>query len=84
MEVHIDNVTTRTVQISPKALLCEIQPVNIEDTGVSSTYTDVPPRQELLDLVTIDEEYLTSEELEISRNIIYSRMKMCFRNLIQT
>ena len=70
VEVHIDNVTTRTVQIPPKALLCEIQPVNIEDTGVSSTHTDVPPRKELLDLVTIDEEYLTPEELEISRNII--------------
>ena len=70
VEVHIDNVTTRTVQIPPKALLCEIQPVNIEDTGVNNAHTDVPPRKELLDLVTIDEEYLTPEELEISRNII--------------
>ena len=69
VEVSIDNLTTRTVQIPPKALLCELQPVSIEDTTEGNTFTTVPPRKELLDLVTIDEEYLTPEELQISKDI---------------
>jgi hypothetical protein len=29
--IHITNVTTRTVTVPPKALLCELQPVTVED-----------------------------------------------------
>ena len=33
LPVTINNVTTRTISISPKAVVCEIQPVVIEDPG---------------------------------------------------
>ena len=39
VEVNIDNITTRTVQIPPRALLCEIQPVSIEDLPPKQGYT---------------------------------------------
>lgn len=32
VKVNIDNVTTRTVCLQPKTVLCEIQPVTIEST----------------------------------------------------
>ena len=69
VEVCVDNITTRTVQIPPKALLCEIQPVSIEDPDISTT-KNATPSKSLLDLVTIDEDNLTSEQLNISRAII--------------
>lgn len=29
--VHISNITTRTVTLTPHALLCEVQPVSVEN-----------------------------------------------------
>ena len=31
MDVHVTNITTRTISIPSRALLCELQAVNIED-----------------------------------------------------
>ena len=79
VEVCIDNVTTRTVQIPPKALLCEIQPVSIEDPNVSTSQSTTQSKS-LLDLVTIDEDHLTSEELTISRAIIQEHQDVFSRS----
>lgn len=37
MPVTINNITTRTISISPKGVICEIQPVAIEDTTVEKS-----------------------------------------------
>ncbi|MCU7801000.1 MAG: retroviral-like aspartic protease family protein, partial [gamma proteobacterium symbiont of Lucinoma myriamae] len=35
VDVHVSNITTRTVNVQPNGLLCEIQPVQLED-GIDS------------------------------------------------
>ena len=68
LTVRISNVTTRTITIPTKAVLCEIQPVTIEATPKSET-TDA---EELLKKVEITKSDLTDEELEIGKNLILS------------
>ena len=67
VEVSIDNVTTRTVHIPPRALLCEIQPVSIEDIPQSK---DATGTNSVLDLVTMDMEHLTFDQLDIGRELL--------------
>ena len=67
VEVNIDNITTRTVQIPPRALLCEIQPVSIEDLPPSK---DTQRTKNVLDLVTIDHRHLTLNQLDISHSLL--------------
>ena len=67
VEVSIDNVTTRTVHIPPRALLCEIQPVSIEDIPQSR---DATVTNSVLDLVTMDMEHLTFDQLDIGRELL--------------
>ncbi|XP_076083902.1 uncharacterized protein LOC143054750 [Mytilus galloprovincialis] len=43
--VHISNVTTRTVTISPNAILCEIQPVSVADIEIDAELEDDPTHQ---------------------------------------
>ena len=47
--VHICNITTRTVTVSPRAILCELQAVNVEDLPLHHDLKD--PQ---LDLIHID------------------------------
>ncbi|KAK3108916.1 hypothetical protein FSP39_018571 [Pinctada imbricata] len=67
VQVHIDNVTTLTVQIPPRAILCEVQPVTMEDVNIckGAQVTD-----NLLDLVQIEKEYLTPDQLEEGKNLL--------------
>jgi hypothetical protein len=40
--VHISNVTTRTITVSPNAILCELQPVSVTDIDLhEDTSSDV-------------------------------------------
>ena len=55
--VHICNITTRTVTVSPKALLCELQAVNIEELPLDSDSKD--PQ---LDSIHIDTGNVTLEQ----------------------
>ena len=67
VEVSIDNVTTRTVHIPPRALLCEIQPISIEDIPQSK---DVTVTNSVFDLVTMDTENLTFDQLNTGRELL--------------
>ena len=61
--VHICNITTRTVTVSPKALLCELQAVNIEELPLHSDSKD--PQ---LDSIHIDTGNVTLEQYGGVRN----------------
>ena len=68
-EVKISNVTTRTVAVPPNAILCEIQPVLIQDPPQSETKEFTTP---LLDQVHISTDNITPSELETGKNFIMS------------
>jgi hypothetical protein len=59
IRVNISNITTRTVIIPPHALICELQPVTIENT---QTAEDKELSQPLLEQVKFDISNLTHEE----------------------
>jgi hypothetical protein len=62
--VRISNITTRTVLIPPRAVLCELQPVTVEESLSDTLRTDVPETVPLLDQVTIDGADLSREQRE--------------------
>ena len=80
VKVGVNNITTRTVVVPPKSVLCEIHPVTVEDiqppTGKSgdvvgpscSTDQSVP----LPDGIEIDSETLSHAELQLGQNLISS------------
>lgn len=59
--VEISNVTTRTVSVSPRAILCELQPVTILDTVLPESAIS-PDVQLVLDKVKISKEITTREQ----------------------
>lgn len=65
--VDISNVTTRTVNIQPHALLCEIQPISIQDNIGSENLEFTPP---LLEQVKVSIDNLTTQELEKGKQLI--------------
>ena len=64
--ITISNVSTRTVNINPRALLCELQPVSIEETQ-SPTISDAI--NTLLDF-DIEKENLTLREFNKARSLL--------------
>ena len=64
--VHICNITTRTVAVPPRATLCELLAVNIEELPSKVGTTD--PR---LDLIHIDTGDVTSNEYYAIRKFLY-------------
>ena len=65
--MQIANVTTRTITIQPKAILCEIQPVRIEHEPENLTSTTP-----ILDQVEITKSDLTEEQLNKGIQLITS------------
>jgi len=65
--VQITNISTRTVTIQPRALLCELQPVTIEN--VHQLESDAPA-DDLTEIVNICTESLTHEELHRVKHLI--------------
>ena len=63
--VHICNITTRTVTVSPRAILCELQAVNVEDLQLHHDLKD--PQ---LDLIHIDTGNVTPEQYEGVKDFI--------------
>ena len=65
--VHISNITTRTVTIAPKAVLCELQPVSVQQERVK-------PNDEVIgDIfkeINIPNDTLTADELIRGKNLI--------------
>ncbi|XP_069133184.1 uncharacterized protein [Argopecten irradians] len=67
--VQISNVSTRTVTISPKALLCELQPVTVET--IQTTSEEHRDLRYLEDIpVGISTEDLTAEQLMKGKDLI--------------
>ena len=62
IRVDIDNITTRTVRIQPRAILCELHPVVIEEDYDVSISQSAQPSKNVLDLVTIEDDISHTEE----------------------
>ena len=60
--VEISNITTRTVSISPKAILCELQPVTVLDTVLPESATTTPDVRQILDQVNISKDVTIEEQ----------------------
>ncbi|KAL5006783.1 hypothetical protein ScPMuIL_015589 [Solemya velum] len=69
VQLQITNISTRTVTIQPKALLCELQPVKIED--ISTVEADSIDEMEEIDIC---EENLDSEELKRARDLVLKQV----------
>ena len=61
--VNISNLTTNTITISPKAILCEIQPVVIDEEVFRKEYT--ADEEKLMNEVHIDKGISTEQEKEL-------------------
>ena len=70
--VHISNVTTRTITVSPNAILCELQPVSVADIDMP----DVDDHDVLYD-VTLPTDTLDKEQLEKGKQLL-SRFRDVF------
>ena len=67
IKVEVSNVTTRTINIPPHAILCEIQPVTIQQNKTKDKDDFSTP---LLEQVKIDTDNLTSDELQKGKDLI--------------
>ena len=65
--VHISNITTRTVTVAPKAILCELQPVSVQQERVKP---DDEVINDILKEINIPDDTLTSDELIRGKNLI--------------
>jgi hypothetical protein len=61
------NVTTRTITIPPKAVICELQPVTIQP---KPSQENQPVETSFLDKVEINKSDLSDEELKRGKDLI--------------
>jgi len=66
VDVHIANVTTQTVVVRPRALLCELQPVKVQRLLPMETEEE----KQVIKQVEIEREGLSKEELDLGVRII--------------
>jgi hypothetical protein len=68
IEVHVSNVTARTISIPPRAILCELQPVSVADVP-----EDVVVREQVDDILSqmdITSDNLSKEDLQKGIDLI--------------
>lgn len=65
ISVRLSNVTTRTITVPPKQIICEVQPVIVENLQPWKSETT-----ELLDEVDITESDLTTEQLQSGKDLL--------------
>ena len=72
VDVHISNLTTRTVVVQPHAILCEVHPVNIVDDDISDFENCdlAADAKDLLDKVHFSDTILSSAQLKELENLI--------------
>ncbi|KAL5010640.1 hypothetical protein ScPMuIL_012945 [Solemya velum] len=70
VSVQITNISTRTVTIQPKALLCELQPVTIEN--VQKVKNDITSAEDIAEKVSICRERLTPDEEKRAKYLLNS------------
>ncbi|XP_063438199.1 uncharacterized protein LOC134719148 [Mytilus trossulus] len=71
--VRISNITTRTVTVAPRSIICELQPVSIEELPPTEK-SDVP---DILDIVKLPTEILEDDELDRGKDLL-NRFKDIF------
>lgn len=67
--IKISNITTRTVTIPPNAIICELQPVHIQDSPSNTRREFSPP---LLEQVEISTDNISTIELQQGKDLISS------------
>lgn len=71
VKIRISNITTRTVSIPPRAIICEIQPVTIEP---SQPTTQDDEKVSIMEKMEFTKSNLTDEQFEEGRTLIRSYM----------
>jgi hypothetical protein len=66
VEVTISNVSTQTVTVNPKAILCEVQPCTI--TSLDDVPTEI--QDDVMAQVDIDSKHLSTEQLSIIKDLV--------------
>ena len=66
--IHITNISTRTVPVLPKAMLCELQPVTIEKRR--SLKKQKPLDVDIMDKIKIDDRNLHASEFQKGLQLI--------------
>jgi hypothetical protein len=66
VDVTFHNLSTQTVTVNPRSLLCGVQPVDI------TALEDLPPheQQDVLDQVNVDEEHLSTDQVKLVRDFV--------------
>ena len=76
VNVQIANVSTRTIVIPPHAVLCELQPVTIQQQDAQST----PSSTSVLDLIEITRSDLTKDDLQTGKELMESSDNIFAKN----
>jgi hypothetical protein len=66
--IHITNISTRTITVPPKAMLCELQPVTIEKRR--SLKKQKPLDVDIMDKIKIDDRNLHASEFQKGLQLI--------------
>ena len=69
VDVHVTNSTTRTISISSRALLCDLQAVNIEDIPGKAS-NSVTACDSILNMMNLSEAEVTQEQMKKGKHII--------------
>ena len=67
IDVYISNITTRTVIIQPRSVICEIQPVSEQE--VKEEFRN-PSSVDILNKITIEEKDLSTKEIQQGKDLI--------------
>ncbi|KAK3106295.1 hypothetical protein FSP39_017215 [Pinctada imbricata] len=76
--VLISNMSTKTVTINPKELVCDVQPVNLENLPVKST-TATSSSSDAIDQMNIPRDELTSTQLSQVNSLLHD-----FQDILST
>ena len=78
VDVRVTNITTRTISISSRALLCELQAVTIEDIP-GKAFNPVTACDSFLIMMNFSEADVTEEQIEKGIHVISKFFKIFFR-----
>nr|KAG5690731.1 hypothetical protein BaRGS_022422 [Batillaria attramentaria] len=76
VDVHVANITTQTVSVPPRAILCELQPVTIEARKTSEG-DEVKDGETFMDQITIASDSLSEAEVQQLEELLH-RFPDCF------
>lgn len=68
MDVYLSNITTSTVTIRPKAILCDIQ--SVRETEEQQLQTRIDSEDNVVSLINFEKEAISQDKLEQRRRLI--------------